>query len=135
MSDQEYYQLIRCVKKSIQEDDLESAQKIAQFLVDYYPDQFEGLLLMAGLSSPGESQVYLQKAKALNPNHPTVKKALSWAASHQGQGDKGQHQGLPQKLPDQLLSPRPDNLSNADFQSPMHMASNREVDKVDADDE
>jgi len=81
MSDKNYDSLVDFVKKSIREGDRSTAKKVAHFLVDHYPQRIEGLLLLAGLSNPKKSLIYLKQAEKIDPNNPLFIKALHWAES------------------------------------------------------
>jgi lipoprotein-anchoring transpeptidase ErfK/SrfK len=55
------------------------ARRIAQRIVEEYPDNTEGWLLLGGLSDPKGSLAYIQKAQKLNPDDERVNQALEWA--------------------------------------------------------
>ncbi len=79
MSNQSYVSLVDFIKQLLRSGDHSTAKKVAHYLVDHYPNEIKGLLLLAGLSNPQKSIVYLNRAKAIDPNDPLVNKALYWA--------------------------------------------------------
>lgn len=71
--------LINEAKEALRRGDRTSARRISQIIVNQYPENVEGWLLLGGLSSPKASLVYLQEAQKIAPNDPRVKEAVVWA--------------------------------------------------------
>ena len=79
MMDEFGHSLIAEAKEALRRGDRTLARRIAQRIVEEYPDNPEGWLLLGGLSDPKGSLAYLQNAQKLNPNDERVNKALEWA--------------------------------------------------------
>lgn len=66
-------------KAALRRGDRTLARRIAQKLISDYPDDFEGWLLLGGISKPKASLAYIINAQKLAPEDPRVKAAMAWA--------------------------------------------------------
>ena len=73
-----YQTLIESAKQALRNGERVRARKLAQEIVAQFPDGFEGLMILGGLSTPEESLHCLTKAHEIAPDDPRVNKALAW---------------------------------------------------------
>ena len=66
-------------KEALRRGDRTSARRLSQKIVNKNPENFEGWLMLGGLSTPKASLIYLQKAQKIAPDDPRVKEAVIWA--------------------------------------------------------
>ncbi len=79
MHELNFYSLYKFAKKALQENDRETAKKVAEYIVANDPDEYRGWLLLAGLSRPDHSIIYLEKARAIAPDDIRIEEAYTWA--------------------------------------------------------
>jgi len=74
----EAQKIIQAALAILKGGDKEIARRLAQEANELAPELEEPWLLLAGLSEPAESLVYIEKALRLNPDSPTAQQALEW---------------------------------------------------------
>lgn len=79
MMNEQALRLIKEAKTALRAGDRRTAWEIGKQLVTSFPDNLEGWLLLAGLASAESSMLFLEKAAAIAPDDPRVRKAIVWA--------------------------------------------------------
>jgi len=74
----EAQKIIQAALAILKRGDKETTRLLAQEANALAPELEQPWLLLAGLSEPAESLVYIEKALMLNPDSPTAQRALEW---------------------------------------------------------
>ena len=72
--------LISEAKRVLKLREKAKARELAKKSTQEYPEDVDGWLILAGLSSPQDRSEFLRIAKALSPDNPRVEQAIIWAS-------------------------------------------------------
>ncbi len=89
-------ELIAKAKKAVLEGNPTLARELAAQVLDSDPENISGLLLMAGLSEPQQSILWLRKVLDLDPQNKTARAGMHWVGSQLRQGSAVGWQKEPQ---------------------------------------